>query len=193
MKKKKVFPFLKYSNVFHLSQCEDIKSKIQIDKQIKNNIPPDEEAEQTINKYINFSGVQINTVNGSNEAFYKPSIDTITLPSINQFLNKNSYYSTAFHEIAHSTGHKKRLDRISKDIHFGSKDYSKEELIAEISTCMLMNFLGLEIPDTFENSVAYIKSWSQKLKDDNKIILTAANHQAQKAVNFILNKEELPI
>jgi len=51
---------------------------------------------------------------------------------------------------------------------------------------MIMNFVGIEIPETFENSVAYIDGWRKKLKEDNRIIVTAAS-QAQKAANMILN------
>lgn len=183
---KKMIPFLKYSNVFHISQCENIKSKLPPVE--LNNVNHDTQAENVITDYINRSGVTLKNVMGSNEAYYRPSTDTIVLPDIKQFKSTNEYYSTAYHELAHSTGHKSRLDRISKDASFGSKDYSKEELVAEVATCMLMNFIGLEIPSTFENSIAYIDSWRKKLKEDNKIILQASS-QAQKAVNLILNNE----
>ena len=180
---KEKFPLLKYSNVFHLSQTEGIESK-QLPMEL-NNINPIEKAEAALTDYITRSGVRWESVKGSNEAYYRPSTDTIVMPTIKQFTSSEDYYSVAFHEAAHSTGHQKRLDRISKDASFGSKDYSKEELVAEISACMTMNYLNLEIPQTFNNSVAYINAWRKKLKDDNKLILTAANH-AQKATNLIL-------
>ena len=70
---------------------------------------------------------------------------------------------------------------------FGSKDYSFEELIAEIAAAILMNETGIEIQQTFENSAGYIKSWLSKLKDDKKMIVTASS-AAQKAADLILNK-----
>jgi len=180
---KEKFPLLRYSNVFHLSQTEDIESK---QKSVElNNVNPIEQAETALNDYIARSGVRWESVRGSNEAYYSPSLDKIVMPATKQFTSSEDYYSVAFHEAAHSSGHQSRLDRISKDASFGNKEYSKEELVAEISACMTMNYLNLEIPQTFNNSVAYINAWRKKLKDDNKLILTAANH-AQKATNLIL-------
>jgi antirestriction protein ArdC len=181
--KTETIPLIRYSNVFHINQCENIKTKI---KPIElNDINPIDEAENVLNNYIARSGVEYKTVVNSNEAFYRPSADQIIMPDIRQFNISEEYYSTAFHEAAHSTGHKSRLDRISKDASFGSKNYSKEELVAEISSAMVLNFLGVEIPQTFENSIAYIDGWRKKLKEDNKIILTASS-LAQKATNLIL-------
>lgn len=180
---KEKIPLLRYSNVFHISQTEGIKSKQQpIDL---NNINPIDEADSALTDYINRSGVTFKNVTGSNEAYYRPSTDTIIMPDIKQFDKSEEYYSVALHECSHSTGYKTRLNRLSETASFGSNDYSKEELIAEIASCMCMNYLNLEIPDTFNNSIAYIDGWRKKIKDDNKLILTAAN-QAQKATNLIL-------
>ena len=184
----KKIPFLRYSNVFHIgTQTEGLESKI---KPVigSNDINPIEEAEKALNDYINRSGVNFEAVNGSNEAFYSISNDKIVVPHMIQYTNVNEYYSVIYHEAGHSTGHKSRLDRLDKNASFDSQTYSKEELIAEIASCMTLNILGLEIPETFENSIAYIQNWKQKLIDDNKIILQSAN-QAQKAVNMILNIE----
>ena len=72
---------------------------------------------------------------------------------------------------------------------FGSESYSKEELIAEVGSAMLCNHVGVEIPETFENSVAYIQSWVKVLKDkDNVRLVTTAASAAQRAVNFVLEK-----
>jgi antirestriction protein ArdC len=68
---------------------------------------------------------------------------------------------------------------------FGSQTYSREELTAEISAAMVMNFAGIELPQTFENSVAYIKSWAKKLREDAKAIVVASG-KAQKATDMIL-------
>ena len=75
-----------------------------------------------------------------------------------QFKETAEYYSTAFHEMTHSTGHAKRLDRLEKTAFFGSDAYSKEELIAEIGAAALVNRCGLETTKSFRNSAAYIQS-----------------------------------
>jgi len=182
-------PYLKYSNVFHISQCEGITSKLE-PIQTNTDIEPITVAQDIINAYVNRSGVKIEHIEGSNRAFYRPATDTVTLPIIGQFESAEEYYSTAFHEAAHSTGHKSRLDRLTAPAAFGSQSYSKEELTAEIAACMLMNFAGIEIPATFENSAAYIKGWSKKLREDIKAIITASSH-AQKATDLILGFEAI--
>ena len=86
----------------------------------------------------------------------------------------------------HSTGHKDRLNRegIEAFQGFGSKSYSKEELVAEMGAAMLCGHVGIE-NKTVDNSAAYIKSWLHKLKDDNTMVLKAAG-KAQKAADHIL-------
>ena len=76
-----------------------------------------------------------------------------------QFISTAEYYSTIFHELTHSTGHGRRLNRIDKTAHFGSEEYSKEELVAEIGASVLVNHAGLETVSSFRNSTAYIQNW----------------------------------
>jgi antirestriction protein ArdC len=186
-------PFLKYYNVFHISQCEGITSKLD-PIQTDNSIEPIETAQNILDDYITRSGVTLQFIEGSNRAFYQPSSDTITMPIIGQFESAEEYYSTTFHEAAHSTGNRKRLNRaeLTSAAAFGSQTYSKEELVAEISAATVMNFAGIELSQTFENSVAYIKSWLAKLRSDNKMIISASS-KAQKSTDLILNiKHEAP-
>jgi antirestriction protein ArdC len=119
-------PFLRYSNVFHISQTEGIDSKLD-PVNIDTEIEPIQTAQSVIDDYIRRSKVTLNHIEGSNRAFYQPSTDTVTMPIIGQFESAEEYYSTAFHELAHSTGNKSRLNRISESAAFGSGDYSKEE------------------------------------------------------------------
>ncbi len=107
-----------------------------------------------------------------------------------QYKHINEYYSTTFHELTHSTGHKNRLDRLhtGADAAFGSETYSKEELVAEIGSASFMNLLGIETVRTFRNSAAYIQSWLKVLKSDNKFIVSASS-KAEKAVNYIVSEQ----
>ena len=181
------FPILQYSNVFHISQCEGIESKLE--PIVSDDIQTIDAAQSIFDGYISRSGVALKSVEGNNEAFYRPSTDSITLPIIGQFETANEYYNTAFHEAAHSTGHKSRLNRLTETAAFGSGDYSREELTAEISASMVMSIAGIEQPNTFENSVAYINSWIKKLREDTKAIVTASG-KAQKATDLILGIPE---
>lgn len=180
----KKIPFLRYYNVFHIDQTEGIKPKHS--KPLPNVAQPDEAAEAIARDYLTRSGVRLIHEEG-NRAFYRPSTDSITLPLLAQFKDTAEYYSTLFHEMTHSTGHSSRLDRLTKVAAFGSEDYSKEELIAEIGAAALVNHAGLETSSTLTNSAAYIQSWLKALQDDKRLIVSASG-RAEKAVNLILNQ-----
>ena len=188
-KVKKSIPLLKYINVFHVSQVDGVEPKSV--KPIEHK--PIEEAEKIKNDYKNRENLLIEEL-VTNRAFYSPSKDYIQVPCKEQYDNVMEFYSTLFHEMVHSTGHKDRLGRLdvnAKLASFGSEDYSKEELIAEIGSAFLMNHIGIETSKTFKNSAAYIQSWLKVLKDDNRFIVSASS-KAEKAMKYILGvKEEI--
>ena len=105
-----------------------------------------------------------------------------------QFKETAEYYSTAFHELTHSTGHESRLNRLDRTAFFGTEAYSKEELIAEIGAAALVNYSGLETPSSFRNNAAYIQNWLGVLKGDKRFIVSVAG-KAEMAVKLILNHE----
>ena len=175
-------PFLKYYSVFHIDQCEGIRAKYA--RELSQTASADETAEKVIAEYVAREGVRIDHEQG-NSAYYQPTTDTIRLPLMKQFAETAEYYSTAFHEMVHSTGHMKRLARLEAPAHFGSEDYSKEELIADIGSSALVHHCGLETPESFRNNTAYIQNWLSVLKNDKRFIVSASG-KAEKAVNFIL-------
>lgn len=124
---------------------------------------------------------------GGDKAFYNPYSDFIVLPNIETFHSDEAYYQTLFHELAHSTGHKKRLNRkeLTESDGFGKENYSKEELTAELTAAFLCAVCGIE-QETIINSAAYVHGWLKALKDDKRLILKAAT-QAQAAADYILN------
>lgn len=181
----KKIPFLRHFSVFHIDQCEGIKPRREA-QEAAQVLQPNADADEIISNYLTRSGVNLVHQEGD-RAFYRPSTDTVTLPLMAQFRETAEYYSTAFHELTHSTGHASRLDRLTKLACFGSEEYSKEELVAEIGSAALMLHAGLETPSSFRNSAAYIQSWLKALKDDKRMIVSAAG-QAEKACNMILNQ-----
>ncbi len=120
------------------------------------------------------------------KAYYNPVKDYINLPKQGTFATPESYYCAAFHELIHSTGHQSRLNRkeIVTPSDFGSELYSIEELTAEIGACYLNSIAGI-IDKEVDNSVAYIKGWSEVLKNDTRLIVYASI-RAQKATDYIL-------
>ena len=186
-KETKQVPILRYFNVFHISQVEGVEPLTKDDLK---SIEPIEKAENVLHDYWSREGIEVKHI-GGDEAYYSPSRDLIRLPLFDQFTDANEYYSTAFHESIHSTMKESRCnraeDRKGKLVAFGSNDYSKEELIAEIGSASLMNIIGIETSKTFQNSSAYIQGWLSKLRNDVKFIVSASS-KAEKAVNYILNE-----
>jgi len=184
--KKKKVPFLRYFNVFHIDQCEGVSPKHE-QQMPKHPAQPFAAADAIITDYLNRSGVKLVHEEGD-RAFYRPSCDSVTLPLMEQFAEASEYYGTAFHELTHSTGHESRLNRLAKCAFFGGEEYSKEELVAEIGAAALVNHVGLETESSFRNAAAYIQSWLKALKNDKRMIVSAAG-QAEKAVRLILGED----
>lgn len=125
---------------------------------------------------------------GGDEAFYRPSTDEIHLPERNAFVDLPEFYSTVLHEIGHSTGHEKRLNR---DLSggFGSDKYAEEELRAEIASIFMEQDLGIEASEKhIQNNSAYIQAWHDKIKDDPNILFRAIA-DAEKIAQFVIAKE----
>lgn len=131
----------------------------------------------------------------SDRAFYSPFKDEITLPAKAQF-NKHGdateiyadgqeYYSTLLHEMAHSTGTESRLDRI-KTCKFGSDDYAKEELIAEMTAARVSAELGFT-SRVIDNSAAYLDGWINCLKQEPEFILTLLT-EVERAAEVITDR-----
>lgn len=181
----KKIPVFKYYNVFHQSQIEGIDFP-----QVMN-----EEHELDLNSEEMFvyygKEVKINVLKGIDKAYYSPSKDEIVVPHNSQFLNVNDYYGTIMHEMIHSTGHKSRLNRIASTFKFGDDNYSKEELVAEIGSSILRAYMGILDDSVDNNSIAYLKGWYEQIKNGEINEITYASQQAQKAVNFILEKTQL--
>ena len=119
---------------------------------------------------------------GGTQACYRPATDTIHLPPRDAFINPEAFYSTALHEMCHSSGHPSRLNRDFSG-RFGTEAYAFEELIAELGSAFLNADLGI-IGSTLQDHADYLASWVKILKEDKKAILTAAA-QASKAHAFI--------
>lgn len=179
---EKTFFNLRYYTVFNVDQCE----------------LPEEWKEKHIPKMHSFKRLQTaeNIIAGyenrpsivykGNKACYIPTLDTINMPPLRTFKNKALYYSTLFHECTHSTGHETRLNRDLKNW-FGSEEYGKEELIAEIGAGYLCTIAGIH--DTIKHSAAYIHNWSKVISESERFFVYAAS-AAEKAAKYILGEKQ---
>lgn len=122
-----------------------------------------------------------------NRAFYRSSEDKIVLPRQEQFMSADGYYSTALHELGHWTGHASRLNREVGRNPFGSFEYAREELRAEIASMMLGREVGLSGRED-DSHAAYVENWCQILHDDPREIFRAAS-DAEKIMDFVLTLE----
>lgn len=171
--------------VFNASQADQLPEQYYAKPPVDRVFVPHDEAQRIIDEYVKRDGPTL--VNAyQDQAFYRPGADTITLPMPEQFDTPDEYYSTAFHEATHSTGHKSRNNRPAMQAfdHYGSDRYGREELVAEMGAAILNAYSGIDT--TFDNSAAYIAGWLRNIKKDVKLVPEAAR-EAQKAVNFILD------
>lgn len=175
-------PLLRYYTVFNLEQTEGIPAgKVPAAEDRRFN--PIEACERIMEQMPQRPETRY-TAEG--RAYYQPRTDTVTMPLRETFASPALFYGTWFHEAVHSTGAGHRLARksLSDWAPFGSAEYSREELVAEMGAGFLCAHAGIESA-TLENSAAYIQSWLKVLKDDRRAVIVAAG-QAQKAADFIL-------
>jgi len=167
---KQKFPMLKYFNVFNVEQCENLDlSKIQeVADEEEIELGNIEECELIIENYEN--GPRITS--GGNEAYYQNGSDTVNLPRKENFKTEEGYYCTMFHELVHSTGNHKRLDRVFGK-NFGDTKYSKEELVAEMGSCFLSSVAGIT-EMVIDNQASYINNWLKALNNDKKLLVSAS-------------------
>lgn len=185
---EEVYPCITWSTVFKVSQCEGLEQKYHKDADRLYDFNSDKTADEVANDYTTREGITVKFVHG-NKACYSPSSDTVTMPLPEQFQDSGGFYSTYFHELTHSTGHEKRLNRVRRNAAFGDEEYSTEELVAEIGACSLVATLGIETDSSFRNSTGYIQNWLKALRNDKRMIVTATA-RAEKAIKMILNIKE---
>lgn len=178
-----VYPIRKYYRVFNGDVIEGIpeRERVEHDPTGRN-----DRAEALIEHW---SGTQSPIRYGGSMAYYSSTKDEIHLPEKQDFVNMPEFYSTALHEIGHSTGHEKRLNR-NLDGKFGSAEYAEEELRAEIASMFLEQDLGVAASEKhIENNSAYIGSWKSKIKEDPNVLFKAIA-DAERMTKFIMAKEK---
>jgi antirestriction protein ArdC len=176
---------LRYYSVFNLTQTDGIADKLGLDKQIPV-VPSLHECESIVAAMPNPPKRE-----QSDKAWYRPANDVVGMPARELFQSPEGYYSTLFHELGHSTGHTNRLGRegIMEKHSFGDADYSREELIAEMTASMLCGVCGIS-PAVIQNSAAYLQGWLTVLKSDSKLLVQAAS-AAQRASDYIRGLSKL--
>ena len=175
-------PMVRCYAVFNVEQADGLTLDRQADDLTKE---PEWKAHQTAEHVIQESGVHVAHVSGD-RAFYNIQTDKVTLPEREQFATANGYYQTALHELGHATGHPDRMNRDTlKDGagDFGSSQYAREELRAEMSAMMTGDRVG--VGHDGSRGAAYVKGWIKALEDDSREIYKAAA-DAQKISDYLM-------
>ena len=171
----KAIPFLKRFTVFNVAQCDGLPAEFSTERAPL----PEREIVPVAEAVIAASGVEFRM--GGSEAYYAPHPDFVQVPPQPAFFDQINYYRTALHELTHATGHPSRLGRTLTGA-FGSKDYAREELVAELGSAFLCASLGIE--PTVRHA-DYLASWLEVLREDNRAIFRAAG-AASKAADWLL-------
>lgn len=191
----KRIPLFKTFNVFNIEQCDvPAEELIKLDARLDRICGPVTglsvedaitAAETVCLDWCNAEDVTVHDT--GNQACYIPSQDEINMPKVEWFKDGHKGYAQTFaHECIHATGAKSRLNR-KLDGGFGSKDYAREELVAEIGSAMIMANTGTDLNE--EQCVAYLKNWLDRCGED----ATALNYgatRAEKAAAMILGTTE---
>lgn len=183
------YPVLKGYNVFNVAtDCEGIEPKHTPTEENGEPADADEICERIINGYTANGGPSLRIL-PTGSAFYDPDIDTAICPTREQYSTIGDYYCTIFHELTHSTGHETRLNRpaLKNGAAASGATRSAEELCAEIGAAYLCGVAGIDDHELTVKSADYLKGWIEYLSDHKKDFAIAAA-QAEKAVNFILDK-----
>ncbi|MBY8828520.1 ArdC family protein [Hephaestia mangrovi] len=167
--------FLKRFTVFNVEQCEGLPAALTA----VHELPAEADILPEVQTLIHASGADFRI--GGGEAYYSPSGDYVAVPPQAAFGEPINWYRTALHELGHWTGHSTRLDRDQRG-RFGSADYAREELVAEMASAFAC--ASLSIRPTVRHA-DYIASWLKVLRDDDHAIFRAAS-AASKAADYLL-------
>jgi len=174
-------PFLQGYIVFNVEQIEGLPEIFYA------KAAPTRDPVARIEHAENFFGSMGATIrHGGNQAYYAQELDYVQMPAFEAFRDAESYYSTLAHELTHWTKHPQRLDRDFGRKSWGDEGYSREELVAELGSAFLCADFEL-CQEPREENAAYIATWLEVLKNDNRAILAAAAH-AQRAADYLNRK-----
>lgn len=169
----RLVPMLREYTVFNVDQCEGLPNRVYEYPAVRMRYP--DCRDQLADDFLRSTGADIRE--GHGEALYVPSRDFVSLPPFAVFKGAHQFYSTAFHELTHWTGHSSRLDRDLKH-RFGSRQYAAEELVAELGAAFLCAEFGF---DGNLRHAGYLATWIELLKTDKRALFTAASMASQAA------------
>ncbi len=180
--KENVFPIRKFYRVFNGDLIDGIP---ELERK---EINPNDRVERADKFLQAWSDYEAKIYHGGAQAYYSPKQDEIHLPRVEDFISMQEYYSAAFHETGHSTGHESRLNREVAN-KFGTPEYAEEELRAEIASMFIGQEFGVMADaSAIRNNSAYIQAWKEKIEENPNVLFTAIA-DANNISKYIVEKE----
>jgi len=183
-------PSMRFFYVFNAEQADGLSERYYQAAPEAGDAEPIESAQKVLDGFYAQEGAPALLHDQRGRAYFHHVEDAVHMTPRAEHESAERYYSTAFHESTHATGHHSRLGRREEGqgIPFGSHEYGKEELVAEMGAAMLCAETGVETAATFEQSAAYLASWIRTIKEDPRMVVSASS-AAQKAVDLILEPQ----
>lgn len=180
---------LRYYHVFNLAQVDIPADKLPAMPPPPPPVDPIPAGEAAIGSFLPPAPT---IAHGGSRAYYSPSQDAVQLPPRGLYASPQDYYHTAFHELAHATGHSTRLGRKgiteATAIAARGETYAREELVAEMAASYVCGSVGLAVPAQLDNAAAYIAGWRQAIRSDPRCVTIAAA-QAEHAADWIMGRK----
>ena len=178
-------PIINYFYLYNASEIEGFPPYIEPEKKEQSNIL------DVADSFIVSSECPIEE-KFQEKAFYSPMEDKITLPPRKYFKSDEAFLGTLLHEMSHSTGNEKRLNRDIMNL-FGTEKYALEELTAELSCVFLEAELGMDIDFTRQDHINYFNSWIKALKDNPNELYKVCNNASKSCNRLMENYEKVRI
>lgn len=181
--------YMKYYLAYDREDISNLPSHFPAEKIEHTPIENGDQLNKYINAYAKAEDLEIDYVEDGSRCYYSPMKHMVRVPKSEGFVSLYSFFSAVLHEIVHSTS--KGLNRQVGD-RFGSTTYSKEEMVAQIGSQMLLNHFGIvpEKEDEEDNDIAYIKGWASYIKKSPKTEIVKASCLAQNAVEYFIETAE---
>lgn len=176
----KKIPMLRYYTVFDVKDCENVTPKMVDVQPGKDNVR-NETAEKLFAAIQDACGFEVH--NGGNQPCFIPALNQMEMPEFERWEQPSRFYKTLFHECGHALG------KVVNHAFGRGEEYAKEELTAELFASVCLAHLGINSPDAWDNSVAYVQGWASKLGSEPQMIINAAQN-AQKRLDIIFPKEQ---
>lgn len=184
-------PFFKFYKVFSINDVNNLETRMPIDAVEHTTDENIDKALMYAKRYCDISGIDYVEKKGSNQAYFVPSANAITVPDRSQFQSMYEFLSTIFHEISHAIDYKLGLTNSIPELK--TSRYASGELLAEWGACIFLNMFHIEDDSTTRNSAEYLRGWSDKIKSEKDSYIVTMANKAWKAANHLKDTVELSL